>query len=93
MKGYVCREGGSWALQEPRKAGIRLRPTVGGWSGETTPRGAGGMCWAAAEAAAAAGREEEEEKQPQPGLGEEKAAQAGGGGWVPGRRLWKDKVQ
>lgn len=37
--------------------------------------------------------EEEEEKQPQPGLGEEKAAQAGGGGWVPGRRLWKDKVR
>ena len=36
---------------------------------------------------------EEEEKQPQPGLGEEKAAQAGGGGWVPGSRLWKDTVQ
>ena len=37
--------------------------------------------------------EEEEEKQPRPGLGDEKAAQAGGGGWVPGSRLWKDTVQ
>ena len=63
----------------------KLRPTVRGWSGETTPRGAGGVCWAVAGAAAAI----EEEKQPQPGPGEEKAAQAGGGGLAP----WKDQVQ
>lgn len=40
------------------EAGRRLGPTVGGRSGETTPRGAGGVCWAVAVAAAAAGGRE-----------------------------------
>lgn len=64
--------------------GERCVPPLGAGLGKPhpTPRGAGGVCcWAVAGAAAAV----EEEKQPQPGLGEEKAAQAGGGGWLPGR--------
>lgn len=76
------------------EARISLRPTVGGLSGETTPRGAGGVCRAAAVAVAAAAAEGEgrgETATARPGRGED--SKAGGGGWVPGRRLWKDKVQ
>lgn len=68
------------------KAGFRLRPTAGGWSGETTPRGAGGVCWAAAVAAATAG-----------GGGREAATTRPRREGSPGRRRglgpWKDKVQ
>lgn len=72
-----------------REAKVRLRPTIGGWSGETTPRGAGGVHWAAAVAAAAAGGGREAATA-RPGR---KGSTDRGGGWVPGRRLCKDKVQ
>lgn len=87
---WVCLRGGGWlalrgggAGERMGEAGAKLCPTVRGWSGETTPRGAGGVCWAV-EAAAA-----EEAKQPQPGPGE-KAAQTGRG---RGLGPWKDEVQ
>lgn len=56
------------------EAGRRLGPTVGGRSGETTPRGAGGVCWAVAVAAAAAGgRETTTARRRRGGIGRERA--------------------
>lgn len=75
-----------------REAKIRLCPTPGGWSGETTSRGAGGVRWAAAVAAAAAAAAAGEGEAATARPGREGSTDRGGG-WVPGRRLCKDKVQ
>lgn len=73
LKGsWVClRKGVVGPCRRPTgKARIRLRPTVGGWSRETTPRGAGGVCWASAKAALAAGGGRGEAATAGPGRGE-----------------------
>ena len=69
------------------EAGIKLRPTVGGWSGETTPRWAGGVCRTAAVAAAAAGGGRGEAATARPRRGE------GSTGRGRGLGPWKNKVQ
>lgn len=90
----MCLQEGGAAGSCRRLAGearIRVHPT-GDWSGETTPRRAGGVGWAAAVAAAAAGGGGRgEAATARPGKGEGSTGR--GGDWVPGRRLWKDKVQ
>lgn len=69
------------------EARIKLCPTVGGWSGETTPRWAVGVCRTAAVAAAAAGGGRGEAATARPRRGE------GSTGRGRGLGPWKDKVQ
>ena len=90
MKGsWVClRKGVVGPCRRPTgKARIRLRPTAGGWSRETTPRGAGGVCWASAKAALAAGGGRGEAATARPGRRE------GSTGRRRGLGPWKQAVE